>query len=458
MSGQPDLFPEARVAPGAGAAPPLAERMRPRTLEEFAGQSALLGEGAPLREAILRDEPHNMILWGPPGTGKTTLARMLAERTRSHFEGYSAVTSTVADIRAVVKAAETRLKTSGRRTLLFIDEIHRFNRSQQDAFLPWVENGTLVLVGATTENPSFEVNSALLSRARVYVLERLPEESLVAILERALADPVRGLGAMALSAEPSALLHLARVADGDGRRALNALEIASRLAGAGKAITLEVAERALLQKQLLYDKSGEEHYNLISALHKSLRGSDPDAALYWMTRMLASGEQPLYLARRMVRFASEDIGLADPNALAVALRAKDAYDFLGSPEGEVALAECCIYLAIAPKSNAVYEASKAALRAVQEHPALPVPLHIRNAPTRLMKELGYGRDYEYSHEYEGHVNAQSYLPGELQGLTFYRPSGEGREADVAERLRRIRELKARLRARNTEPGEPGKSS
>lgn len=432
--------------------------MRPRSLEEFAGQSALLGEGAPLREAILRDEPHNMILWGPPGTGKTTLARMLAERTRSHFEGYSAVTSSVADIRAVVKAAEMRLKTSGRRTLLFVDEIHRFNRSQQDAFLPWVENGTLVLVGATTENPSFEVNSALLSRARVYVLERLPQESLESILRSALQDPVRGLGALQLSAEPAAIQHLARVADGDARRALNALEIAARLADKDQGVTLDVAERALLQKQLLYDKSGEEHYNLISALHKSLRGSDPDAALYWMTRMLASGEQPLYVARRMVRFASEDIGLADPNALAVALRAKEAYDFLGSPEGEVALAECCIYLAIAPKSNAVYEASKAAVRAVQEHPALPVPLHIRNAPTRLMKDLGYGKDYEYSHEYEGHVNAQSYLPGELEGLVFYKPGDQGREVDVAERLRRIRGLKARLLAGKTETEEPGTGS
>src|SRR5437762_2353011 len=395
-----ELFSQPEREGAAAKAPaPRADRMRPRQLDEIVGQEHLLGAGRVLRAAIETGELHSMILWGPPGSVKTTLASLMAHVTGARFVAFSAVLSGVKEIRQVVAEAETERARRGRRTILFVDEIHRFNRAQQDAFLPHVEKGTIVLIGATTENPSFEVNSALLSRCRVYVLRPLGEPEVIQILKAALADRERGLGAAGLRADDDALAHIARLANGDARAALNVLELAAQLA-AGDTITAATIREAGQRRTLLYDKSGEEHYNLISALHKSLRDSDPDASLYWMTRMLESGEDPLYVARRLVRFASEDVGNADPVALTLTLAAKDAYDFLGSPEGELALAQATLYLALAPKSNAVYKAYNDAKADVQEVPTEPVPLHIRNAPTGLMKGLGYGRGYQYAHDAE----------------------------------------------------------
>jgi putative ATPase len=434
-----DLFapePGRRRATRTPAGTPLAERMRPRTLDEVVGQDHLLGPGRVLREALERGELHSMILWGPPGSGKTTLALLMADLAGARFVAFSAVLAGVKEIRQVIAEAAAERARHGRRTILFVDEIHRFNRAQQDAFLPHVERGTIVLVGATTENPSFEVNAALLSRCRVYVLHALDDAALHVLLRRALADPVRGLGAAGVQVDDDALGLIVRLAGGDARAALNILELAVTLAGTqGRPhVTAAAVREAAQRRTLLYDKAGEEHYNLISALHKSLRDSDADAALYWLARMLESGEDPLYIARRLVRFAAEDVGLADPHALGLALAARDAYHFLGSPEGELALAEATIYLALAPKSNAVYTALDAARRDVHERPAEPVPLHLRNAPTDLLRELGYGRGYQYAHDAPDARVDQEHLPPALLGRRYYHPTERGLEAELKRRL------------------------
>ena len=430
-----ELFPRESLAPKKGA--PLADRMRPRTLEELVGQSHLLGEGKILRVALEQGDIPSLILWGPPGTGKTSLAMLVASHVKALFIPFSAVTSGIKEIKEVIAEAERRQRGTGQRTILFVDEIHRFNKAQQDAFLPHVERGTITLIGATTENPSFEVIAPLLSRAKVLVLQPLAEDEIVLILSRALADKERGLGRSRLQAPPEVLAAIARWANGDARSALNLLDLSTRLAAAAAepgVLTPAIIQEAAQHRSLLYDKAGEEHYNLISALHKSLRGSDPDAALYWLARMLASGEDPLYVARRLVRFASEDIGNADPQALLLALAAKEAYHFLGTPEGELALAQCVAYLATAPKSNAVYVAYNAAKADVASAPADPVPLHVRNAPTPLMAELGYAEGYKYAHDYESGYVAQDYLPERLRGRIYYRPTNRGLEAEIQKRL------------------------
>ncbi|MGA7522355.1 MAG: replication-associated recombination protein A [Acidobacteriaceae bacterium] len=426
---------------------PLAERMRPRTLDEFLGQEHLLGPGKPLRVQIERDDASSMIFWGPPGVGKTTLAKIIAETTKATFIEFSAVLAGIKEIKQVMADAE-KAATWGTRTILFIDEIHRFNRAQQDAFLPWVERGSIRLIGATTENPSFEINSALLSRCRVYTLQQLTEEQILTLLRRALSDPERGLGAQHLTAGEGALEMLAGYASGDARNALNSVEIAAKLAAGSPApaITREIATEALQQRVLMYDKGGEEHYNLISALHKSVRNSDPDAALYWLGRMLKAGEDPLYVARRVVRMAVEDIGLAAPEALNLCLSARDMVDFLGSPEGDLALAEAVVYLALAPKSNAIYTAYGQVMADIEATRQEPVPLHLRNAPTRLMKELDYGKGYEYAHDVEGHVADMECLPESLTGRRWYFPTQEGREKLLAQRMDEIRRIRASKRS------------
>lgn len=422
---------------------PLADRMRPRTFDEFVGQEHLIGSGKPLRVQIERDDHGSMIFWGPPGTGKTTLAKIIANMTKAEFIEFSAVMAGIKEIKQVMSEAE-RARQYGTRTIVFIDEIHRFNKAQQDAFLPHVEKGNIRLIGATTENPSFEINSALLSRARVYVLKSLTEDQIVALLERALADRDRGLGQFELRASLDALATLASYANGDARSAYNILEVAANLAraaGPETIITREIVQEALQQRILLYDKSGEEHYNLISALHKSVRNSDPDAALYWLSRMLEAGEDPLYIARRVVRMAVEDIGLADPQGLALCMAARDAVDFIGMPEGNLALAQAVVYLSVAPKSNALYTAYGAVLQDVETTAAEPVPLHLRNAPTRLMKKLNYGKGYEYAHDTEGKVANMQCLPDNLRDRTYYRPTNEGIEKRISERLAEIKRKK-----------------
>ncbi|MCK6557240.1 replication-associated recombination protein A [Candidatus Binatia bacterium] len=419
--------------------------MRPRTLAEMVGQTHLVGPGRLLRELIDGQRLHSLILWGPPGTGKTSLALLIAHTTQAYFVRFSAVLSGVRELRELIDEARVRLRDSGQRTILFVDEIHRFNKAQQDAFLPYVEDGTITLIGATTENPSFEVIAPLLSRTSVLVLEPLPETGVRDLLERALADGERGLGTLGLRGEPAALAFLAQHARGDARLGLNALEAAANLAVTKResVITLALAEEAAQHRALLYDKAGEEHYNVISAFIKSLRGSDPDAAVYWMLRMLDAGEDPLFIARRMVIFAAEDIGNADPQALQVAVAVKDAFHFVGLPEGRIPLAQAATYLATAPKSNASYKAMLAAADDVKTHGALPVPLHLRNAPTSLMKELGYGRGYKYAHDYEGHVVGQQHLPDALCDRRYYAPSEEGAERAIKERLERWRQRKGR---------------
>ena len=457
-------FPHQTAEPDTPAAhQPLAERMRPRTLDEFIGQEKLLGPGKPLRVQIENDNLGSMLFWGPPGCGKTTLARLIARLTRSEFISFSAVLTGIKEIKEVMAVAE-RQSHAGHRTIVFIDEVHRFNKAQQDAFLPYVEAGHITFIGATTENPSFEVISPLLSRTKVYVLDPLPTPLIVELLRRAVADKERGLGVdrsavasetNSLDAGEDILFRIASFANGDARTAYNTLELAARGARPDaqgvRVITRELLEDVLQRKLLRYDKAGEEHYNLISALHKSVRNSDPDAALYWLVRMLESGEDPLYLARRMVRMASEDIGLAEPGALAVTLAAKDAFDFLGAPEGHLALAQAAVYLSLAPKSNAVYTAYGDVAEDVGKTEADPVPLHLRNAVTGLMKNIGYGEGYKYAHNFEEKVTDMSCLPGNLAGRVYYKPTDQGFEQRLHQRLDEIRRLK--VRSKTNSPGE-----
>jgi len=439
-----------RPAAGADRGPgtPLAERMRPRSLDEVAGQDELLGEQGFLRRALAQDRVPSLIFWGPPGSGKTTLARLIAQGTAAQFVPFSAVTSGIKEIKEVMTAAQRLRRSQGRPTLLFVDEIHRFNRAQQDAFLPYVEQGDIVLVGATTENPSFELNAALLSRCRVVVLKGLETADVIAIVERALGDAERGLGRAGVEVTPESLAALARLAGGDARRALNLVEVAVEDAtsrGARKVLPSDV-EHVAQRKVLLYDKRGEEHFNLISALHKSMRESDADAALYWLVRMLEGGEDGGYIARRVVRFASEDVGLADPRGLEQALAAWQAYERLGDPEGHLALAQAVVYLSLAPKSNAIYRAHGAVRAAIEELPAEPPPLAIRNAPTKLMRELGYGRDYVYAHDTEDGVGGVDCLPEALAGRSFFAPGPRGFEAELRRRMDALRVLRRQPRA------------
>jgi putative ATPase len=427
---------------------PLAERMRPRSLDEFFGQQHLLGPGMPLRLQIERDDSASLLFWGPPGVGKTTLAKIIARETQASFIEFSAVLSGIKEIKQVMVEAE-KAAEFGSRTILFVDEIHRFNKAQQDAFLPYVERGTIRLIGATTENPSFEINAALLSRCRVYTLRALGQDEVVALLQRALQDSERGLGALQLEIEEGALEAIASYSSGDARNALNALEVAAKLAeGRGeKLLTRALAAEALQQRVLLYDKKGEQHYDIISALHKSVRNSDADAALYWLGRMLFAGEDPMYVARRVVRMAVEDIGLAAPEALNLCLSARDAMHFLGSPEGELALAQAVVYLALAPKSNAVYTAFGSVRSDIESRPAEPVPLHLRNAPTKLMKELDYGKDYQYAHDVEGRVADMECLPPSLANRRYYQPTQEGREKLLSQRMDEIARIREAQRVK-----------
>ena len=439
------LFAKLEPEENTGASgQPLAERMRPRTLDEFTGQETLLGPGKPLRTQIEHDEIGSMILWGPPGCGKTTLARLIARMTHSEFAAFSAVLTGIKEIKDVMAAAE-HARRAGRRTIVFIDEVHRFNKAQQDAFLPHVEAGNITLIGATTENPSFEVIAPLLSRTRVYVLQALTTEQIEALLRRALADPVRGLGNEKIAIGEEAIQHIAVFSGGDARAAYNTLEAGVRAAqpdaSGMRTISKELLAELLQRKFLLYDKSGEEHYNLISALHKSVRNSDPDASLYWLVRMLESGEDPLYIARRLVRMASEDIGLAEPGALAVTIAAMQAADFVGPPEGNLALAQAAVYLSLAPKSNALYTGYGSVTKDLENTRAEPVPLHLRNAPTGLMKNIGYGKGYQYAHDVEDKVADMECLPESLAGKTYYRPTDQGFEARLRQRMEEIGRIK-----------------
>ena len=436
-----DLFGEEKKSLGASESFLLADRMRPRTLDEIVGQEHLLGEGKPLRRMIESDQISSMVLWGPPGCGKTTLAMVIANHTGMDFLSYSAVLSGIKEIKEVIKQAERNLYLYGRRSILFIDEIHRFNKAQQDAFLPYVEKGTIILIGATTENPSFELNSPLLSRVQVFVLKPLEPEHIRQIVLRAITDTERGLGKSEDFITDEALDLISQISSGDARFALNLIEIAARIAPDGP-VDIDLVKQILQRERIIYDKSGEEHYNLISALHKSIRDSDPDGALYWLARMLEGGEDRRYIARRLIRMAIEDVGLADPNALLITIAAQQAFDFIGIPEGDLALAEAAVYLAYAPKSNSVYAALGKAIEDVKKFGSLPVPMHIRNAPTKLMKELGYGKNYKYAHDYEDHIVDQQHLPDKLKDRKYYFPTELGFEAKIK---RRFEEIRAKLK-------------
>jgi len=426
---------------------PLADRMRPKALDDFVGQKHLVGEGTPLRKAIEGGNIFSMILWGPPGSGKTTLAQIISNTTDHRFISFSAVTSGIKQIKEVMETASFEFKNHGKKTILFIDEIHRFNKAQQDAFLPYIETGKIIMIGATTENPSFEVNSALLSRCKVYILSKLEKEDIKEILQRALKDEKRGTPDLSISDE--ALEAISSYCDGDARIAYNILEIASnydmRQDSKKSPVGIADIEKIIQKKLLLYDKGGEEHFNLISALHKSLRGSDPDAAAYWTARMIEGGEDPLYIIRRLVRFASEDVGLADPNALSMTLAAKQSFEFIGPPEGYLAIIEASIYLALAPKSNALYKGYSLIKRDIQKYLSLEVPLHIRNAPTRLMKDAGYGKGYQYAHDYKDAISEQQYLPDKIRDAKYYLPTERGFEKELKARLDKISEIKKAMR-------------